>query len=1666
MANVATASAPPAMSPELLARLTDLYDRGQYLQAYQEAAVLGPLDRWQGIDALLLGGRLAHNLGAVRLGRLMHRRAYRLDRRHPEAIYYYAHSVHERYGPLVGWHFLRSQAWPQSGEIAADCLALQARILSCFRDFDSAQQHLARAEALSPGRPWLCVERAMLLERQDLYAPALASARTALAQRPWYRPALQQAAHLLTLLDRADQAIELLTEAQQHCQSVMVLAQLAGLHSELGHYQEARRLCEQLPALCPLPESGFTSWILARRSDAAYDCGDFQTAAELARQSGTVFHLQVAQRLSSCGTEGRRVLLSVPFVRQHHLTCAPATLAALGRYWRVPTDHLSIAQAICYDGTPAHGERTWAQANGFVAREFTLTWDSACALLDRGIPFMLCTVEPTSGHMQAVIGYDSRRGTLLVRDPYERSSGEFVAEAMLKRYAASGPRCMVLVPTALADRLEGIELPEAALYDHAYAVQEALLAHDRQAALDTWNALSQAAPNHRLTHWTRRSIAVYDADGSQQLDCVRRLLEIYPDNAVLGLMELGCLRNLSRAEQRLQTLVRWCARRGADPAFWQQYAQELAADSRQHAAAERLLRRVLRARPQDAGSYFILANVLWSRGSLPEAMELYRVAACLDDKDEQLALGYFNASRHFKRTDEAMRFLASRCEAAGARSSQPARTYFRAAALVERTREGFTVLEQALRLRPEDGDLLLYAADAHGRYGNFQRAATLLQSADGRTRDASRLRTAATLASYQGQLQEALDLWRKVVTLEPLAVEAQSALVQLLAETTGREAALEHLRTCTAQFPYSYPLHQLRVEWLRRDGGEEYERVLRHMIQVSPSDAWCWRELALCLSRQGRHEEALAAADQGMGLDTASSYGHSVRGAVLAAAGQLEPAEAAYRQAISLSVDNEPAIDGLMALCDRIDQRRQALALVHDELVRQVIYGDGLLAYRQYARDILPGDELLASLRQAWQARPDLWHAWSALIRQLAENSQLDEALELAHQATERFCLLPALWLDLAYVHQLRGQDSQEIEALRQALAISPGWGLAARRLAAACERGGDLQQSRALLQQAVSWSPLDAFNYGCLADVVWRLGEQELALKHMQRAVELDPGYEWAWRVLRDWGCQLKRPNLAGELARELTSRRGGEARAWLILARSLVGPDVLEEQLAALDRAAALEPRESDIYDLRATLLAQAGRFEDAAAACRPPAWPDGPPSQLRGRSAWLLAEQGWRREAISQMQDLLNELPNYFWGWYQLSEWYRAQNQYADYLAAAEQLRRLSPQEPQAWGTLGEAHQLMDQYSRAIACYRRALELQPDYPFAGLSLFDLLLLRKEYAQAQEILTHLQTHVGGALVAARAVQLATAQEQWPQGLDCWLDVCAAADDEPWPLKAAYGALRAAGYGRQALERLAQQVLQGRSGLPAARFLVEQCCEQNEFWRLERTLLALGPALGRQEDPVAALAVTAITHYLVVLVRSLRRRRVRRYISRHERFILGNNQCWSAAIFALFTAGWKRRAMALAGDWRQRQDLEPYMLLNVALACRTAGSDRQAADAHHRALTLPADDTTNAHMAWLAYGAAMAGQTDAALELLGRLRTPLRSDDDALCQAVRAVVAVGLASSRREGAAQAMQHLSKARRLDSSMGRGPVGRAVRRCGRRAARQTRSLRLLLMAWRA
>ena len=242
---------------QVLGRVLELYDDGQYVQAYAAGRSLGRLPDWPGTEGRVMAGRLAVHLGAPKLSWVMLQTAYRRDPTNAEACFYAGASRLSRFGPVAAWRFQREvgELRGASAGVAAIWFGLRALVLGALRDFHRADNWMKRAEEASPDDPFVCVQRAGLLEMQDRRDEALIVGRRAMEIRPWFRPGVECVAHLLVQLGRDDQSLALLGEAVERIESAPLAWSLAGMLSELERFDEAWALCDRVEQFTPLLET-------------------------------------------------------------------------------------------------------------------------------------------------------------------------------------------------------------------------------------------------------------------------------------------------------------------------------------------------------------------------------------------------------------------------------------------------------------------------------------------------------------------------------------------------------------------------------------------------------------------------------------------------------------------------------------------------------------------------------------------------------------------------------------------------------------------------------------------------------------------------------------------------------------------------------------------------------------------------------------------------------------------------------------------------------------------------------------------------------------------------------------------------------------------------------------------------------------------------------------------------------------------------------------------------------------------------------------------------------------------------------------------------------------------------------------------------------------------
>jgi tetratricopeptide (TPR) repeat protein len=506
---------------------------------------------------------------------------------------------------------------------------------------------------------------------------------------------------------------------------------------------------------------------------------------------------------------------------------------------------------------------------------------------------------------------------------------------------------------------------------------------------------------------------------------------------------------------------------------------------------------------------------------------------------------------------------------------------------------------------------------------------------------------------------------------------------------------------------------------------------------------------------------------------------------------------------------------------------------------------------------------------------------------------------------------------------------------------------------------------------------------------MLWKLGEKPAALDRLAHAVRLEPGYEWAWGRLSEWARELGRRELPESLARDLTERRGGEARSWMVLAQSLEGSDRLEERLRALEKAIQLNPRLTDARDLQASLLAGAGRFAEALDAC---GGADAP-LLLRGRAAWIEARRGNRQAAIAKMSRAVKDDPSYYWGWMQLADWHSEDGNKKEYLDAARHLVRLAPQNEVAMGYLGDAKLKNGDRAGAKADFRRSVELEPDYSFGVLTLFDLHLEDGELDAAESLLRTAKKHIGGPYVAAREVQLLAKRKKIDEALTTLRSLSALPGEDRWPLDAAMKALESS--------VAAQEVLLAAAVAGDANPLVGSIWTRSvtDAGRWEECRKGVDRLKGR-------LWAEAASEYVRALATARRATDLDGFIAAARDRLRGETLTWGAVGNALENLARPEACIEWMSDWRTREGVRPWMLSALVVSFRTLKSADPALEAGRGALRLPPDHSYPLHRLWVAFEEAARGDLASGRAALEEIAAdPLNSYYQSLRELLRAMV-------------------------------------------------------------
>ncbi|MDX2052653.1 MAG: C39 family peptidase [Polyangiaceae bacterium] len=1594
---------------------------GHMLRAFRWLEELRQGNALGGVRARCTAAWIGDHLGASSEARREYALLNRVSREHPSVRFYYGYLLLRERGAASALRYLRGYTTAHLAEAdASELESLRARLWAYVRDAASADEALALVNVEALGEPRWVSAKAALLEYRDERGAALELVQEALLKHPHHRLLVQAAVSLLEGLDQQQEALSLLRTTEPLLETPSLASQRAGLEHNLGLFDEEARSLDRFEQLSIVSDASFRRQLKARRAQNAYRRGDCGEVLRLAEDGVGPYWERLRRRLTATTGKPQRTQLDTPVVIQDHMGCAPTSLAIISAFFGDPVDHVDVGDQICYEGTAAHSERGWVEGRGWISREFTVDYQTAQALIGRGIPFLLVTVSIASAHAQVVVGVDATMQTLIIRDPNTSRLLEFDAETLFQRHRAYGPRGHVLLPRERAHAVDGLILPEVDLHDHAHQIRVALGQNDRALALEHLNALVAVGPQHQLALWGARSIAGFDGDPYAMKECSERLLEAFPDdvNAEVEILDhLGSIGTEAEQRTRLESCL---ARKDPPWIFFERLGALLSTDASQADRARRLLTRAHRMVPYRGCTLALLGNLHRNLGDVDGGIVESRLASTLEATDDRLASEYFDVVSRVGRSEEAFAWLRTRAQRFCARSNGPAQALFRAFEWADRVDEGFDVLRDGLLARPEDPDALAFAAEAHARYGRIDAAEELLGRVKTGTNSILLEQTAARIAELASRLPLALERHLAVLKAFPFSLYSHQCVAGLLLDLKGPSAAREHLAEACARYPTHRGLRELYCTWLRGHDPAHVLPELEALIQQQPLNVWAHRERAGVLSELGRNEDAIHEAELAVRLAPKQVASQGALRFVLLGAGKRAEALEAALAAFELEPDAIGVVGHVLRLANSLEHQRTLLELTDGTLASKSVDGTGILEWHEFASGLLPATALESRADHLVDVRPNLWVGFHLKCRYLLNRGEAESAREVVELGLQRFRYLPRLEIDLADACHALGDLEGEWRASERAVQLNPGWILAVLRLSQVQQRRRDIRGAVSVLERGLTQNPRSAQITRALAQIAWSEGRPEEAFSKIREAIAFDPEEPALWETYIDYAQTTSALPDVVAYARLLAGERPWNVGVLLQLAEVLRAQSENLASLEVLEAALERRPGLASALDAYVMTLVRIGRKKEALAACDRAVHGYYPHGMMRTRKAWILWEYGEKASACSELVSVLKDHPDQVWGHQLLVDWQLELEQAEPAIKTAEALVLLAPLQAMSHGYLASAFRAAEKPKQAWESLGRAAAIDPTYWYAADTRVTMALAEERVADAESVLAAQGPHLEPYERDLLELRCAIVRKDEPRTLQIFGRLAKHKTTPGWILARASSELARGNTMTSTLARglyvLAQEAeihaetgalwveAAGALGKPSALAIA----------RLGRTNpdtqgTAAYAYLGLADDK--AFGTLRVLWAIGVLWRIARR----------------NDLVWGRVGYLLVTRGLYVLAVWWLRDYRNRSSVEAWMLHNYRVAALNTHQPKVALTAVEDALKLPADVTLHRHLAFLAFAKAANRDIEGARALTSTL-TPnqINTAEASMFELARLLVELpSAAASERPALLQQIAELS-----------------------------------------
>lgn len=426
-----------------------------------------------------------------------------------------------------------------------------------------------------------------------------------------------------------------------------------------------------------------------------------------------------------------------------------------------------------------------------------------------------------------------------------------------------------------------------------------------------------------------------------------------------------------------------------------------------------------------------------------------------------------------------------------------------------------------------------------------------------------------------GQVTEAEQLYRQILTQQPDTVDALNFLGALLHQQGRFEEALSCFERVLAQQPNIPDAHN-SVAIALRGQGRLAEAIVhyRQALELKPDHPEVLNNLANALRESGQLEDAIAAYERSLQLKPNYPEAHNNLGAALKDLGRLKEAIPHYREAMLLKPNYPEAHHNLGVALQRqgqfdeaIEYYRQAIALKPNFPEVYNSWGHALQQQEKY-------DEAVAQHQRAIDLKPDFAEAHHSLANALQLQNQLEAAIAAYQQALAIRPNYPEALNNLGNAYQEFGQPEQAIAQYQKALEFRPNFAEAYSNLGALLKDQHKLDEAIAYFQKAIELRPDYAEVHNNLGNAYQEQNKIDEAIACYRRALEINPELAETHSNLGNMLQQQGEFEAAFDHFQQALRIQPDFAGAYNNLGIALRNCNRIEEAFEAYDRAIELKP------------------------------------------------------------------------------------------------------------------------------------------------------------------------------------------------------------------------------------------------------------------------------------------------------------------------------------------------------------------------------------------------------------------------------------------------------------------------------------------------------------